>query len=222
MDVLSPEVLLVAGPGLLLLMAAAETSMPVGLLVPAGVALALGAFMATQGYLPFSSVVVAAGVGGLLGDSLGYWLGRRGFSRLLSAPGVVARLARRYEGFAARLYRRPALVAVSLARTISFVRTLMPATAGMSGMTYPRFLLFDILGVLAWLILYTSVGVLAGESWRVASTVLGTGWAVILAILGIAGWGLSRFRRRGTTEPAIPAPPFEGEPEEPIGSSSST
>jgi membrane-associated protein len=222
MGVLSPEVLLVAGPGLLLLMAAAETSMPVGLLVPAGVALALGAFMASQGYLTFSSVVVAAGVGGLLGDSLGYWLGRGGFYRRLSAPGIVVRMARRYERFAARLYRRRALVAVSLARTISFVRTLMPATAGMSGMTYPRFLLFDILGVLAWLTLYTSVGVLAGESWRAASTALGTGWAAILAILGLAGWALSRFRRRRTTGPAILEPPLDGEPEKSVGSSSPT
>lgn len=215
---ISPELLLVVGPGLLFLMAVAETSMPVGLLVPAGVALALGAFLATQGHLPFADVLVASGVGGLVGDSLGYWLGRSGFSRLLSTPGRVARTARRYEGLTARIYRGSPLVSVSLARTVSFVRTLMPASAGMSGMAYPRFLLFDVLGVLAWLALYAGVGILAGESWRVASTLLGTGWAALLVLLGVTGWVIARLhRRRGETasgledregDGSIPSPPM--------------
>jgi hypothetical protein len=48
----SPELLLLAGAGLLALMAWLETSLPVGLMVPAGVALALGAFLAHDGLLP--------------------------------------------------------------------------------------------------------------------------------------------------------------------------
>ena len=217
MPPISPELLLVVGPGLLFLMAVAETSMPVGLLVPAGVALALGSFLASQGHLPFTDVLLASGAGGMLGDSLGYWLGRSGFSRLLSIPGPVARVARGYEGLTARLYRRNPLVSVSLARTVSFVRTLMPATAGMSGMAYPRFLFFDVLGVLAWLVLYAGVGVLAGESWRVTSTLLGTGWAALVVLLAVTGWVVSRLHRRRSGavavladregEGGIPSPP---------------
>jgi membrane-associated protein len=215
----SPDLLLVVGPGLLLVMAMAETSVPAGLLVPAGVALALGAFLASQGYLSLPWVMAAAGVGGLVGDSLGFWLGRKGFSRLLTARGVVARLARRYEGLTARLYRRSPIVSVTLARTISFVRTLMPASAGMSGMTWPRFLVFDVLGVLAWLGLYTAVGILAGESWKVASTLLGTGWAAILVGAALGAWGLSRVRRGRPTEVELLEAALDGNGEEPAPSS---
>ena len=211
MLLVSPEFLLLAGPALLFLMAVAETSMPLGLLVPAGVALASGAFLASQGSLPIGTVLVAAGVGGLVGDSLGYWLGRTGFSRLLSVQGFVARTARHYERFTTRLYRKHALVSVSLARTISFVRTLMPATAGMAGMAYPRFLFFDVLGVLAWLALYAGVGILAGESWKAASTLVGTGWAGLLVLLAVSGWLLSRRRRRRGGITAVPESVVEGE-----------
>ncbi len=217
----SPDLLLVVGPGLLLVMAMAETSVPAGLLVPAGVALALGAFLASQGYLSLPWVVVAAGVGGLVGDSLGFWLGRKGFSRLLDSRGAAARMARRYEGLAARMYRRSPIVSVTLARTISFVRTLMPASAGMSGMTWPRFLVFDLLGVLAWLALYTAVGILAGESWKVASTLLGTGWAALLAGVALGAWILSRLRRPHPGEMELLEAALDGSGEEATPSSRS-
>jgi membrane-associated protein len=197
MPALTPELILLLGPGLLFLLAFAETSLPAGLVVPAGVALSIGAFLGTRGLLELEDVVLYAGLGGLLGDSVGYWLGRRGAVRIRSSERLLARIGRRYEGFTARHYRKSALVSVSLARTISFIRTLMPTTAGMSGMPYLRFLAFDLLGVMAWLALYTTAGILAEGSWRVVSTWIGTGWAVTVLLISAAIWGASRLRRRG-------------------------
>lgn len=191
----SAELLLVLGPGLLFAMALAETSMPLGLLVPAGVATALGAFLATEGFIGLPQVLIAAGAGAVTGDSIGYWLGRTGSARLLRVPGPVGRLARRFEQPAARLFAGRPIVAISLARTVSFVRTLMPASAGMSGISYPRFLLFGIPGVLAWLLLYGGIGVVAGESWRLASGILGTGWAALIVLVGGVSWLVARARR---------------------------
>jgi membrane-associated protein len=207
MSVPSPDLLLVMGPGLLFVMALAETSVPAGLLVPAGVALALGAFLAWDGYLPVPAVLVASGTGALAGDSLGFWLGRRGGGRLVRVGGPVGRLIRRYEASTGRLYRKHPLTAVSLARTVSFVRTLMPATAGMSGMSYPRFLAFDVVGVVAWLALYVVVGILAGESWRLVSGVLGTGWAVLFLLAGLGAFVL--HHRRQAREAAAADPVVE-------------
>jgi membrane-associated protein len=194
---LTPELLLLAGPGLLALMAWLETSIPLGLLVPAGVALALGSFLAHEGYLSLPWVIVAAGLGGMAGDWTGYWLGRTWKTSVFRwAPGVVGRLVRRYEAPTARVILARPLWAVSLARTVSFVRTLMPATVGRSGMPFGRFVVFDALGVAAWLALYVSVGIVAGASWRVASGLLGTGWALLLLVVIITLLVVGRIRAR--------------------------
>jgi membrane-associated protein len=193
----SPELLILVGPGLLAAMAWLETSLPIGLMVPAGVALALGAFLAHEGYLPLSGVVLAAGVGGLAGDWTGYWIGRRrGTSILLRAPGFVGRVARQYEIPTARVIQRRPFWSVTLGRTVSFVRTLMPAAVGRSGMTFPRFVVYDAMGISAWLALYTSAGIVAGASWRAASGLIGTGWAILLLLGGSVAVLMGRLRRR--------------------------
>ena len=191
-----PEVLLVLGPGILFLMTFAETAVPAGFFVPAGVAVALGAFLAHQGLLAWEGVLVASALGGMAGDSTGYWLGRRGAGVVRARPGRLGGIVRRWERSCARVFRAPALFSVTLARSASFVRTLMPASAGMSGISYPRFLAHEVPGVALWLGLYVTVGVVAGESWRVASGMVGGGWAVILALGGIAAWIVTRARRR--------------------------
>jgi membrane-associated protein len=191
-----PEALLLLGPAVLFVMTFTETAVPAGFLVPAGVALALGSFLAHQGVLGWEGVVLAAAAGGLLGDSTGYWLGRRGSGPFRSLPGRLGRALQFWERSSRRIFRGPTLVAVSLARTASFVRTLMPTSAGMSGMGYPRFLVYDVTGVALWLALYVSVGILAGESWRVASGVVGGGWALIFTLVALVAWIVSRRRRR--------------------------
>jgi membrane-associated protein len=194
----SPEALLALGPLLLFAMAFTETSVPAGLLVPAGVSLALAAVLAHGGYLEWPPVLLAAGVGALAGDSTGYWLGRSGSRRFQSLPGFAGRVVGGSQRAASRLFRGPPFLSVSVARMASFVRTLMPAAAGMSGLTYPRFLVYDVLGVGLWLVLYVGIGILAGESWRVASGLLGTGWAVVLLLALLwSGWAA---RRRGLRE----------------------
>jgi membrane-associated protein len=191
-----PEALILLGPAVLFVMTFAETAVPAGFLVPAGVALALGSFLAHQGVLGWEGVILSAAAGGLLGDSTGYWLGRRGSGPFRSLPGRLGRALQFWERSSRRIFRGPTLVAVSLARTASFVRTLMPTSAGMSGMGYPRFLVYDVTGVALWLALYVSVGILAGESWRVASGVVGGGWALIFTLVALVAWIVSRRRRR--------------------------
>ncbi len=196
----SPEFLLVLGPPLLFAMAMAETAIPLGLGVPAGVALSLASFLAMEGLLPWPGVLAAGALGALTGDSLGFWLGRRG-SRLASrSSGFTARMVGRYGAVTKRIYGKSPLISVTLARTISFVRTLMPATAGMGNLTYPRFLAYDLCGVALWLALYVGVGVVAGESWKQASGILGTGWALLLVVGGTVAW-LTARRHRSARSP---------------------
>ncbi len=207
----SPELLLAIGPLLLAAMAWLETALPVGLLVPAGVALALGAFLAGEGYLSLPAVVASAAGGALAGDWTGYWLGRmRRTTVFHHLPGPPGRLARRYETPTARAMVRRPFRAVTLGRTVSFVRTLMPAAAGRSGLPFPRFVGYDLLGIGAWLVLYVGVGLLAGASWQAVSGLVGTGWALILLSLLVGGAVTARVRERGILPPEKDAAPPPG------------
>ncbi|HKJ00857.1 MAG TPA: VTT domain-containing protein, partial [Longimicrobiales bacterium] len=98
----------------------------------------------------------------------------------------------------ARLGRHP-FFSVTLARLVSFVRTLMPLAAGISELGYRRFLAYDMAGVVAWGCLYVGIGILAGESWRAATRILGMGGALAMAgVVVFVWWSMRRMNRRPT------------------------
>ncbi|MEX2531717.1 MAG: DedA family protein [Gemmatimonadota bacterium] len=206
----TPDDLLRFGPALLFIMAVAETAVPAGLLVPAGVAFSTGVFLAHRGLMAWEAVIPAAMVGALVGDSLGFWLGRRGAHLLRRSPfvfasgeGRFANLVRDARIRTARFFRDRSMLAVSGGRAISFVRTFMPATAGASGVPYPRFLIFDGVGVIVWAALYIALGLGAAEGWRALSVRSGPAFlafAVLVIFLLLATWALRSWFRRGTRE----------------------
>lgn len=183
------------GPWLLFVLALLETSFVTGLLVPAGVATSLGTVLALEGSLDVRAVVAAALAGGALGDSLGFWVGRVAGAQVFAGKGRVGRFAaQRRKALSPTLERHPA-VSVSLARVISFVRTLMPMVAGMSGLSYRRFLAYEIPGLAACVGLYVAIGILTRGSWHLAVRLLGLGGALLTGVAVVLLW--LAWRRRG-------------------------
>ncbi len=186
------------GPWIVFAVASVETALFVGLLIPAEATILVAAFLASQGHFSVTSVLAATFFGGLLGDQIGYVLGRFGGTRLVAREGRIGRVWRRHEPRAERLFQRHASLSVSLARFISFVRTLMPWFAGMSGMSYGRFFTYDVIGVFGWAVASVALGYFAGESWGIVAEALGTTSALIVgAILIVAVVSIRRSKRRG-------------------------
>ncbi len=191
------------GAGLLFLLAVLETSFVTGLVVPSGVATAAATVLALDGVLGLPQVAVAAAAGGFAGDTLGYWVGRVGRDRLASSPRRWVRWLRGTEGETSRFFGRHPAWSVTGARMVSFVRTLMPMAAGMSGMAYLPFLAYESVGLLAWLAVYMGVGALAQESWEAATRVVGVTWTLVFLGVGAVLWtGRRRRRRRARSGPA--------------------
>ena len=187
-----PALVEIHGEWMLFLLAVAETCFVTGLVVPSGVATSLATILAAQGYLSLPLVAAAAAGGGWVGDTMGFWVGRAGGERLARGEGRFARIYRRRRQDADRIFAAHPMVSVSLARLVSFVRTLMPMAAGMSHLSYPRYLGFEAVGLAGWVVLYMSVGWLAGESWEMASRILGVGGTVVFLMAVLFLWRMAR------------------------------
>jgi dephospho-CoA kinase len=200
------QLLLAAGPWIVFVVTAAETALFLGLLLPAEATVLVAAFMAELGYFDLEDVLLATLLGGFIGDQVGYALGRFGGRQAAARVGYVGRMWRRHEARATLLFRRRSILSVTLARFVSFVRTLMPWFAGMSGMSYPRFLLYDTLGVLGWGVGSVAAGYMAGRSWHILAGLLGTvSTGLVLLLLLLAGYFALRARRimRGVVRVAL-------------------
>jgi membrane protein DedA with SNARE-associated domain len=177
------------------------------MVVPSGMAAAFATALAAQGRMEFLPVAAAAVGGGFAGDVTGFWIGRRGGQALREGKGMAARALARHDATTGRFLSGHPFFSVTVARLVAFVRTAMPVASGAAGIRFGTFLLYEIPGLLAWAALYMGVGLLAGESWELASSIVGGGWAVIFAVAGVVIWVRSR---RGKTAPvAESASPVE-------------
>jgi membrane-associated protein len=183
------------GPPLIFALAVLETCFLTGLVVPSGLAIAAGTVLALGGGLSLEAVVFAAVAGGALGDSVGYWVGREAGERVLSGRWRLARMVRSRDHQLARFFGRTPFYSVTVARLVSFVRTVMPMVAGMSGLSYPRFLAFELVGLVGCVGLYVGIGTLSEGSWQALTHLMGVGGAVTLLALTAAAW--SWLTRRG-------------------------
>lgn len=199
------ELLARAGPGLVFLLAFLETVFVTGLVMPTGPVIILSTLMAGGvGSYGIEAVVLGAVAGGALGDSSGFWIGRRFGERVLRADGLLGRIGSRHLPRAVALAGRHPLMGVGFARMVSFVRTLTPPLAGMSRLSYPRFLAYDLVGVACWAATYVGVGLLAAQGWRITTRWIGVGWAFLFLVGLLVLWALSRRRKPGPGAPGVP------------------
>jgi undecaprenyl-diphosphatase len=189
------DLVVVHGPWVVFLLAILETSFVTGLLVPSGVATSIATGVALEDGSSVLPVAIAALAGGAIGDSLGFWVGRRGREHWLSASGRFARRVREARTRAAPYLSGRPFLSVTIARVVSFVRTVMPMAAGMSDLPYRRFLPYELLGVSVWCALYMAVGAGAGEGWAAAIRFFDS-WAWVLGgVAAVVLWVVLRRRR---------------------------
>src|SRR5205823_3743307 len=119
--------------------------------------------------------------GAIIGDSIGYEIGRK-FGPALKASKLGQRVgADRWHRGEAYLARRGGK-AVFLGRFIGVLRALVPTVAGASGMPYRRFLLWNAMGGLIWGPTFVFLGYLAGSSYQRVEKIAGRASLVLLLI----------------------------------------
>lgn len=179
-----------------------EASAFVGLVIPGELAMLLGGFIAYQGRANVWVMVVAGVLGAVAGDSIGYELGR------VVGPRLRRSRAGRWVG-EQRWDRVDAYVkakggkAIFGGRFVGVLRAMVPTVAGVVGMPYRRFLLWNALGAVVWAPSLILTGYLVGASYVKVERVVARGslaGAVALAAVAVALVGLGVLRRgRATT-----------------------
>ncbi|WP_017345407.1 DedA family protein [Pantoea sp. A4] len=122
-----------------------------------------GALAAVPGSaLDVHMMVVLLVIAAILGDAVNYTIGRLFGDKLFSNPN--SRIFRRsYLDKTHGFYERHGGKTIILARFVPIVRTFAPFVAGMGKMTYRQFALFNIIGGLAWVILFSYAGYFFGN-----------------------------------------------------------
>ncbi|SHN47568.1 DedA family protein [Cryptosporangium aurantiacum] len=194
-----PAVIAVAG-----LLVLGECTIGLGLVVPGESSLLVASTTATTAprFLALWAVVTACAV---LGDSIGYLIGRRYGPRLRETRMVRRYGATLWDRAADTLQRRGAW-AVFFVRFLPAVRALTPAAAGSAGLAPYRFFPAAVLGATCWSLLHISLGAALGSAARRIEGVLSTGGYVIVGLLAVVLllWAIRTLRRRGrpAEEPA--------------------
>jgi membrane-associated protein len=171
-----------------------ETSLLIGLLLP-GDSVVLLAGTTVTGPARFGALVAVSTLGSLLGESIGYLLGRR-YGDRVRASRLGRRLGEDAWANAAAFLAGRGGRAVAAARFVAVVHALVPVVAGSVRMRYRRVLGWSALGAFAWSLTFVGIGALAGASWRQYGERFGLAGLAVLAVVALAAWWLRAARRR--------------------------
>ncbi|TSE00856.1 DedA family protein [Skermania sp. ID1734] len=180
----------------------AEDAIFVGFVIPGETAAVLGGVDASRGHVNIVLIAAVVVVAAVVGDSVGYEIGRIFGPRVLSIKLLDKHRSRLDD--ARDLLARRGGWAVFLGRFIAFFRAVMPALAGLSKMPYRRFLFFNMLGGVCWGIGFVMLGYIAGNSYEAVSKEAGRVTALAVAgivVIGLIVWRVrSHLRQRSEQE----------------------
>ena len=172
------------GEGAILVLTFLESSAFTGLIVPGEMAAVSGGVFASQDILNLHLTVVVSLSGAILGDSFGYFLGRRIGKPVIIKYGKYFLFNEKYYHIVRAFFSNHGGKTIFFGRFASVLRSFAPFVAGIAHMRHKTFLIYNIAGGVCWASIYVFLGYFAGREWKVVHSYLGKG-AVIAFIVGV-------------------------------------
>jgi membrane protein DedA with SNARE-associated domain/membrane-associated phospholipid phosphatase len=179
-------------------MAAAETAAFLGFIAPGEFTIILGGVLAGEGALSIQLLIGIVWVSIVIGDSIGFFIGRRyGRNFLLkhgSRVGLHEERLQQVEDY----FRRHGGKTIFFGRWVGFVRPLMPFTAGSTGMPYRRFVPYDVLSAGLFGATFTLLGYIFWRNIDTVTAIVGRGaigLGILVALLFAGHWAFKHLRR---------------------------
>jgi membrane protein DedA with SNARE-associated domain len=164
-----------------------------GIPSPGETALVAAAVLASQGKLQIWLVILIAVCSAIVGDNIGYLLGRRYGRSVFTAPGPFMHHRIRATRYGDGFFERHGPKAVFIGRWIALVRFATAWLAGINRMPFKQFFFWNALGGICWGITYGLVGYFGGQA---AANVLAEAGIVGLVLLLIAPVAIYLFIKR--------------------------
>ena len=182
-----------------------------GVPLPGETTLLTAAIFAGQGTLDIRWVIGAAALAAILGDNLGYWVGREFGFPLFYRYGHLLPVDEGKLKVAQYLFLRHGGKIVFFGRFVAILRTFAAFLAGVNRLEYMRFLTFNALGGAIWACVFGLGGFFLGVAFETYARPVGIA-ALLCAVIGAIG--ASRFishhanALRAEAEAALPGPLF--------------
>jgi len=195
------------GYPLVTLFVAVESS---GIPFPGETMLVTAAVYAGTDHLSIAGVIVAAALGAIIGDNLGYTAGRYGGHALVTRYGRYVRLRPEHLDSAERFFDKHGDRTVFLGRFVAILRAWAAFLAGTNRMRWSKFLVFNAAGGILWAIVYGLLGYTLGNNLSLLNrviSILGIGGvvvAVIVVIVAVVVWRRRRSARKKSSDQLAP------------------
>ena len=184
-----------------------------GIPLPGETALLAAAFLSSPesgGHLHLWTVMIVAASGAIVGDNLGYWVGRhwarerinRGKRFLFLTPSRVQRAERYFDKYGA--------LTVFFGRFVALLRIVAGPAAGVAGMPWGRFFIANAAGAIVWAAAISLIGYYAGGAWEALHRWLGNAaWAIagVVVFVVVAWHFVPYFLKSNELEPIAPTQP---------------
>lgn len=140
----------------------AETGLFFGFFFPGDSLLFTAGILASQGIFNIYYLIIFCILAAILGDSVGYWSGRK-YGRALFErdAGFFFKKQRIYD--AEEFFERHGKYTIIVARFVPIIRTFAPIVAGIGRMKYRTFITYNVFGGIFWVTLMASLGYFLGE-----------------------------------------------------------
>jgi membrane-associated protein len=125
-------------------------------------------------------VLIVLGAAAVIGDTTNYWIGHFFGEKLIANPKVP--IKKEHIEKTKKFFDKYGGKTIILARFVPIVRTFAPFVAGVGKMNYGKFISFNIIGGIAWVLTFTLAGFFFGNIPSVKENFT----VVILAIIGIS------------------------------------
>jgi membrane-associated protein len=197
-------------PGLILIIFA-ETGLLIGFFLPGDTLLLTAGVLIERGHLRIGGqsglwfVIPMLIASAVIGDAVGYQIGRRWGPRLFNRPDSRW-FKRDHLARAKAFYDRHGGKTIVVARFLAFIRTFAPAVAGAVGMRYRTFAVYNVVGALLWVPALTLLGYYVGTLVPNVDVVFTALIAVVIVASAapalVHSWRESR--NRGRPDPRLP------------------
>lgn len=187
------------------LLAFAEAALLIGFFIPGETAVVIGGVLAGLHQVNLEAMIVVVVVSAIVGDTVGFEVGKHAGPWLLERRPLKGSVGVTKTTSMLERYGGPAVL---LGRFVAVARAVVPGLAGLSGLPYRVFIVYNALGGVIWGVGYTLLGYVVGQSFARILRLVGLwsfGIVAVVVVVGIGAhlWLKRRARRTPLADPGV-------------------